>query len=1203
MPEDACASRPPIRIHLLGSLRIERAGAFCPLKYQKSRILLAWLALNAGQRYSRDWLAEWLWPEEAATVGRRRLKRCLFELREIFAQALESGRDHICLHVGGELWVDARIFGEHLATLDAAGQPSSDGLELLEWLESTVGLYGGGFIEGVQSDSGNACDRWVQDCREHYRQKACRLYERLAEGFSRHGDQTRALAYSRRLTREEPWNESAWQRLIGLLIGYGHRQEAQNALARCRAALAEELDAEPGSATLALLQTPELPPAPERRWMTVLCCRLCGPDSTDPDDWLALQEPTSRCLRLLGEAGALVRRTATDDLLAYFGYPQAMEGAARRALLAALDCQRIAGAPAGIVCALHSGETLSLPEDDVPDIGGRLTRPALGLADLGLPGQILVTQATAERLPVEHFDMRPLGPIRLSGGSEPSPVWLVAGHYGPPPADSEPPLGRTDELQSLTELWRKACSGEGLGVLVSGEAGIGKSRLLRFFRQSLALPGVSLTCRQESAMTPLHPFLHWLQRLPTPKDEAGQAAFERLHQLLDASRSTPASAHDIREQLLDLLQSQVPPGGIICVDDAHWADPMTRELLGRLIQHPLPARLLLIGTRDALNPTRDATAGVAHLHLQALSDEASAALVGRLLGQDRLDAPSVKQITGICAGVPLFIEEMTRTVLASRDGGNASPALPFSLRELMTAHIDGLGQAKPVAQLAAAFDGSFSAELLAVAAELEPATLAALLLPLRQQRLIVAADGQELQFRHALLRDAAYQSMPRSRQRWAHGRILASLLRLHPEMAVEDPAHLAWHSEHAGQPQAARGHLLAAGRQAALRSAYREALEHYRHGLALLDEAAEASEELQLRMAMAAPLAILDGNGAQTCRDNFDRAMQLAEPLGDDPQLFPAHWGLWLGSSSWHGFPRSERIARTLIRLAQQADDPDLLAHGYYALGNSLHSMGRFHEAAATLRQAGQLPLAAMKPLRFGEDARANGLSFLALSLWFCGRFAEAFEVSGQALRRARSLDSAYVLSQSLSLAALLGQASGDAAYVEGCAREGLEIARRHGIALWELACSALLGWSQAARGDARAIAPILEICAAVSPVMGGSAIFFQAVSADALWRADRLDGGLEVIERGLEVSERYAGHYAVAELQRLKSECLSRRGDAAGVGVVWLERALATALGQDSPPLILRATESLLAHRPDDRKLLAVAAAARKRLAGPTAT
>lgn len=206
-------------------------------------------------------------------------------------------------------------------------------------------------------------------------------------------------------------------------------------------------------------------------------------------------------------------------------------------------------------------------------------------------------------------------------------------------------------------------------------------------------------------------------------------------------------------------------------------------------------------------------------------------------------------------------------------------------------------------------------------------------------------------------------------------------------------------------------------------------------------------------------------------------------------------------------------------------------------------------------------------------------------------------------MRRARSLDSAYVLSQSLSLAALLGQASGDAAYVEGCAREGLEIARRHGIALWELACSALLGWSQAARGDARAIAPILEICAAVSPVMGGSAIFFQAVSADALWRADRLDGGLEVIERGLEVSERYAGHYAVAELQRLKGECLSRRGDAAGVGVVWLERALATALGQDSPPLILRAAESLLAHRPDDRKLLAVAAAARKRLAGPTAT
>lgn len=1201
-PADSSAANQPIHIRLLCSPHVEQAGGRYTLKYQKSRILLAWLVLHVGQRYTRDWLAEWLWPEDEAPVGRRKLKRSLFELREIFVTALESGRDHVCLRDGGALWVDALVFRERLASVKVAGRQSTDSLELLAWLETTADLYGGCFLEGVQTTSDESCDKWVEDCRDRYQQEASQLYQRLAEGFAAQGDQQRALTYSRRLIREEPWNERAWQHLIGLLISYGHRNEAEKVLGQCRSALANELDAEPSSETLALLDSPQCAPIPaEQRRMTVLCCRLQGPDNAAPDDeQRMLQEPIRHCLRLLGEAGARVYRMPSDDLLAFFGYPRSMESAALRALRAALGCQDAIAEPASLICALHSGLTLSLANEDIPDAGGRLSRPALRLADIGRPGQVLVSSATAEQLPADQFEMCAVDPALLSGYRKPLSAWQVVAYHQPARRGTERPVGRDDILQALRTLWQRASCGDGLSVLVSGEAGIGKTTVLHFFVAAQGIPGVNLACHHASATTPLHPFLNWLKRLPTPQDVIGCQALTSLLELLDTRRSTPVAASDICTQLLALLSSQVPPGGVICIDDAHWADPSTREVLGRLIQHPLPGRLLLIATREALNPVWDVPGKVEYIHLQALSDDASSTLVKRLIGTSDMAVEAVQQVANACGGVPLFMEEMTRTLLASGAEAKAPLVLPYSLQELLMAHIDSLAQAKPLAQLASAFDNGFSLALLAEAAELEPMNLEPLLKILRQQRLIAAGEEQELSFRHVLLREAAYQSMPRSRRQWAHSRILASLLRLKPEMAIEDPARLAWHSEHAGQPRAARDYLLAAGRLAVLRSAYQEALKHYRHALELLDGAADALEELQLRMAIATPLAILQGNGAHACQENFDRALQLADPLGDDPQLFPAYWSLWLGSSSWRGFTQSELIARRLIRLAQQAKDTDLLGHGHYALGNSLFSMGRFQEALACLREAYELPYKdAREPLRMGEDARANSLSFMALSLWFCGHAEEAFQVSTQALQRACRLESAYVRCQTLSLAALLGQASGDAAYAERYASEGLAMAKEYDIPLWSLACTTLLGWAQAVQGNPDAIASMLDSSVSVDRVMGGSDIFFQAIIADAAWHAGLRDNGLSAIERGLVTAHQCSGKYAVAELLRLKGEWLCRNGETHENGVFCLEQALATACSQDSPPLILRAARSLLVHRPDNDELAELLATNRARLLG----
>lgn len=1190
-----------VRVYLLRSLHIEHGAIPRSLKYQKSRLLLAWLALHPGQRYTRDWLAEWLWPAEEASVGRRKLKRSLFELREVFGARLESGRNHVCLLADGSLWVDALAFTERLASTkdSAAGPTRTDSLGLLEWLETTVALYRGSFLDGIQASGDEACDLWLQDCRERYRQAALQLYQRLAAGFAAHGDQQRALRYRRRLTQEEPWNERAWQQLIGLLAGYGHHGEAQNVLAQCRSALASELDAAPAAETLALLDAAPRASAPEQRRMTVLCCRLQGPDGGDLDELLALQRPLEQCRHLLREAGAQVYRSASDDLLAFFGYPLAMENAALRAVGAALDCLASVGPPLEAFCTLHSGLTLSLPDADVPDLGGRLARLALRLADAAPPGQLLASQATVAQLPRERFEMSPRPPLPLADNGQTLPVWLIGARRELPlPRRSEPPVGRDAILHALHSLCLRARDGAGLSVLVSGEAGIGKSTVLQFFAGQQALPGVELICRLESAATPLHPFLHWLQRLPTPADAPGREALANLHALLEPTRRTPALAPDICTQLLALLRSQVPPGGIICIDDAHWADPSTRELLGRLIQQPLPGRLLLIASRETLNPAWEAAGNSVHLHLQALCEEASSALVGRLSGPQGLPAATVRQIARNCAGIPLFIEEMTLCLRAADGAGPTASTLPLSLQDLLMAHIDSLAQAKPLAQLAAAFDGDFSPALLAEAAELEPRQFEALLHTLRQQQLLVPGVEQELAFRHALLREAAYQSMPPSRRRWVHGRILASLQRRQPTLASEEPDRLAWHSERAGQTAAARGYLLAAGRLAVLRSAYHEALEHYRHALALLDAGSDTREELQLRMAMGTPLAIVYGNGAQSCRDNFNRALELAEPLGDDPQLFPAYWGLWLGSSSWRGYRQSELIARRLIRLAQRSADPDLLLHGYYALGNSLFSMGRFHEAQACLLGACALPGPAPRAtLLMGEDARANSLSFLALAEWFCGREAQARAASAQALQRARQQKSAYVVCQALSLAALFGQISADADYAEQCAEEGLAIARKHDIALWSMACVTLLGWAQAVRGRAEALATMLESSAAVAQVMGGSNIFFQSIIADAAWHAGRRDSGLAAIERGLATAQRYAGNYPLAELLRLKGEWLCRERDTHARGIACLEQALDTASRQDSPPLILRAARSLLGQRPDDAALSERLAATQARL------
>lgn len=813
---------------------------------------------------------------------------------------------------------------------------------------------------------------------------------------------------------------------------------------------------------------------------------------------------------LASEAGGYVAGQLANRTLLVFGYPTATEADARRAARTAKDLARSLESRRLTLSAQHGielGWRLGLHTDILlVNADGALSGPVLdGAARLEAAtrdNHCSLSAASAQLLR-RHFRLEKLS----EGGNDDAqaePVYgFATGEDTRDPGVQETLdgelFGRDAELQSLLELWVRARAGNGKLVLLSGEPGIGKTRLaheLRARALRVGVPVFTAQCRPENRNTALAPILELLRRSlglegPELEDRARiAAALERarlgtepflpvLCTWLGVSEPSEEiaklSSERQREVLLTALaellsNAEVDGARLIVLEDVHWADPTTNELLARLagLLQRHAVLMLLTSRPTAWSRPPDLEEFV----LKSLDAEAAKGLIDATAQGSRLDAELVASIVERTDGVPLFIEELTRSLLEASGPAAGSSAkslsiLPTSLRDLLTSRLDRLGQAKQVAQIAAAIGREFDLDLLKVVAGQDPPTTQAGLDALAFAGLVLpSARGARpsYAFRHALIQQAAEDSMLLHSRQAAHRAIAQELERRSAGESGEPvhPAQLAWHFELAGMPERASEYRLRAGQSAAAASAYREALEHLKVGLSLASrvESTRAAElrELETLNALGAVHIATEGFATPSVLETFSRAEVLvASSKPDRLQRFTTLKGLWTFHNARANYERAVEICDELLELAKQADDRVLHLSAFDSACQTSILRGRFEECLryADLcehwfdaeRQQEQV-------VRFGADPWLTSLSFSATASVLLGQVGQARARAERVIEAAKRLNApaieaplvVHMGALELFIGATAPSPNPALDLARARAREGMELGARFGL-------------------------------------------------------------------------------------------------------------------------------------------------------------
>jgi class 3 adenylate cyclase/tetratricopeptide (TPR) repeat protein len=808
------------------------------------------------------------------------------------------------------------------------------------------------------------------------------------------------------------------------------------------------------------------PPEAERRQLTVMFCDLV--DSTklssqlDPEDYReVVREYQKVCTEVIHHYDGHIAQLLGDGLLVYFGYPQAHEDDAQRAVRAGLDSiaairtlnarlEPANGVQLAVRLGIHTGVVVvgamggagrqeQLALGDVPNIASRLQ----GLAE---PNTV-VTSATTYRLVQGYFDCEVFGEQPLRGVAAPVAVYRVLGESG---AQSRlevaatrgltPLVGRESEVTLLQERWEQVKAGHGQVVLLSGDAGIGKSRLVQMLKEHVANePHVRWECRsspyfENTALFPLADLFHRLLRFQTA--DTPDAKLDTLEQALRQYRLPVEESVPLFAPLLSLPipEDRYPPlnlspqrqrqktleslGAIMVelaehqpvlfiLEDLHWTDPTTLELLGLLVEQvPTTAIYTVLTCRPQFQPAWQHRSYLAEITVNRLSRNQIAQIATYVAGGKTLPADVIQQLVDKTDGVPLYVEEMTKALLESgylkeTDGhyeliGSFSTfAIPATLQDALMARLDRLVTAKGVAQMGATIGRQFAYDLLQAISQLDATTLQRELHRLVEAE-IVYQRGLLPQaiyvFKHALIQDAAYASLLKSTRQHYHQRIAQVLEAQFPETAETQPELLAQHYTAAGLTSQAVGYWHKAGQSAVQRSAHIEATTHLRQGLELLQTLPETRErvqrEVEMHITLGASLIATKGYPAPEVGALYTAARQLCEPLDDPYQLFPILRGLWHYYCGRAEYQTAHALGAQLLDLAQHAQDAVMLLAAHRAVGTTLLYLGATAEAHPHFTQG----LALYDPqqhdnavLLYGEDAGVICHSYAAWTLWSLG--------------------------------------------------------------------------------------------------------------------------------------------------------------------------------------------------------------------------
>ena len=991
-------------------------------------------------------------------------------------------------------------------------------------------------------------------------------------------------------------------------LSLGHRRKLLKAIATLRGGS--------GAATPTTSQQtrPTAPAAPaagpsgeaERRQVTVLFSDLVGSTALaaalDPEDMSRLiRRYQDACAGAIARFDGYIAKFLGDGVLAYFGYPQAHEDAAERSVRAALaiiEAVRQIGRPdggrlearIGIATGLVVvGDIIGSGAAREQSIVGETPNLAARLQTLAEPDTVLVSDTT-RRLLGRVFDCESRGEHALKGFAKPVPVWRVvreastASRFAAAHASGLGPfVGRAQEMGLLLDRWRLAQQGEGQAVLLTAEAGMGKSRLVEaLFERVAAEPHQQMVaqCSPYYSNTAFYPILRQIEHAAGfVLEDTAVRKLEKIEALLAKSGTPPVPIAPLLADLLSLpANGRYPPLDLtpaqrknasvtalidrllrlsgtepvlFLVEDAHWIDPTTQELLTSLIDSIASARILVIIT--ARPEFVSAWSGRDHavsLALSRLGRAQCAQIVAGIASAQAVAPELVEDILAKTDGVPLFVEELTRTVAEA-----ATPdrlAVPATLQDSLMARLDRLGPAREVAQIAAAIGRQFSRTLLAAIVPLDSDELDRVLVRLTEARLVfpqTQAIEPTYAFKHALTRDVAYDSMLRARRQQLHERIARTLEERFPALVEAEPEVLAYHFSRAELPAPACVYSERAGDRALSRSAYAEAVAHFAAALAEAARMPPGAErdrrELSALLKHGPAVFIYKGLRNPEVEQDYRRAYEIARALGDDHALFRAVWGLWLCANLRRQTATARDRAEELVALAQRSEDETLFMEAIHCRWSTAFFRGDVAQALADGREG----VRHYDPQRHsklaaefgGHDAGVCAHTVVGLALAQLGRRREATASIEQALALAKTLNQPNSLAFGYMNAMAACQIVGDGSAVLRFAGDMIEIADKYNLPPQKPMAAFMAAWARARGGD---LAGGLQAMEAEFPrvsISGPIPQHYLGMLASVRLEAGQAARALEQLDAFLDTVKESDAVFYLPEIHRLRGECLLR--------------------------------------------------------------
>jgi class 3 adenylate cyclase/predicted ATPase len=1006
------------------------------------------------------------------------------------------------------------------------------------------------------------------------------------------------------------------------------------------------------------LTTASPTPDAERRQLTVMFCDLV--DSTrlssqlDPEEYRDVVRAYQRvCTEVIQRYDGHIAQLLGDGLLIYFGYPQAHEDDAQRAvrtglgILEAIETlktrlEQDKGIGLAVRLGIHTGlvvvgemggqgrqEQLALGE--VPNVASRLQ----GLAK----SNTIIISTDTYRLIQGYFECQDLGVQTLRGVAEPITVYRALRESGARgrldvavTRGLTPLVGRESEVTLLRERWGQAKAGQGQVVLLTGDAGIGKSRLVQMLKDHVANePHTRWECRsaEYSQNTALFPLTDLFQRLlqfqaeDTPDAKCGKLEHALSQFRLPVEESVPLFApllalplsedhypplnlspqrqrQKTLETIVAILQEEAERHpALFIVEDLHWTDPTTLELLNLVIEQiPTTSILTVLTCRPHFQPAWHHRSYLTEITVHRLSHAQVEQIVHRITDGKTFPQEVLAQVVEKTDGVPLFVEEMTKAILESGQlkevdghyaliGSLSTLTIPATLQDSLMARLDRLVTAKAVAQYATVIGRQFSYALLHAASQSDEAILQHELGRLVEAE-IIYQRGMPPQatytFKHALIQDAAYESLLKSTRQHYHQRIAQVLEEQFTETAEAQPELLAHHYTQAGLTEKAVGYWQRAGHNAIQRSANIEAIAVLSKGLeqlkTLLDTAERTRQELTLQRMLGVPLLATKGFAASEVEHAYARARTLCEHMQDTQQLMPVLFGLWGFYTVRLEHQTAREMAEQLLTVAHQQQEPSLVLQGHRALGDTLCCLGEFVAARAHLERG----IALYDPQKhgnhafvYGQDPGMGCLAHVAPTLWYLGFPDQALQRSHEALTLMQELVHPFSLVFALNYTAHLSMLRREWHVVQAHAEAAIALATAQGFAQWLAAGTWRQGLALVKQGHKEGLA-LMEQGATTRRATGASdRPFYLLYHAEVLQAMGRHAEGLHILADALALVDKSGERNTEAELHRLKGELLLAQSlDSQADVETCFTQAISIAQSQQAKSWELRAATSL---------------------------